>query len=665
VSTKKTLLPLIVSLLITSLFSLGGCTFLSLPQPQVPVAAKIYGAENRVITSLYKENRIEVPIEQIPVITQKAFVAVEDARFYKHFGLDPVRILGAFWNNFRAGKIVQGGSTITQQTVKNLYLSREKTFGRKFAEAWLAIQLERKYSKKQILEMYLNQIYFGQGAYGIETAAQTYFNKPASALSLAESAMLAGLPKAPNTYSPFTSWEAAKKRQQTVLARMVETGLISQEEADAAARQKLILRSAGFARNKAAYFVNEVIKYVTEKYEDGAKMLLTEGLSVYTTLDPDMQAAAEESFKNGLAGRDPALEGALVAIDPANGYIKAMVGGRDFSRSQFNRAVQAKRQPGSAFKPFLYTAAIDLGYTQGSTLTCEPAEFPQGGRSSYKPSDYGANPYHYRPFTLKEALAVSDNVVSVKLANEVGVHNMIDYAHKMGIKSELRPYLSLALGTSEVTPLELAGAYGTLASMGVRTEPVMILKIVDRNGKVLEENKPVKERAIPRITAYLVTDMLTAVLQPGGTASSAAQNISRPAAGKTGTTQNYHDAWFVGYTPDLVAAIYIGYDSPNKSVGASGGKFAAPIWAKFMTQALKNKPPAEFPVPQGIIKVRICADSGLLATPYSPNTLMASFLQGTEPQESCYVHYYPGLDFSPDQTPPGFFDWLFKRRGSR
>lgn len=628
-----------------------GCSALTLPKPEIVTASKILDVNNRTITTLFKQNRVQVSISQIPDVTQKAFVAVEDARFYKHFGLDPVRIIGAAWTDIKAGKLVEGGSTITQQTVKNLYLSREKTFGRKFIEAVLAIQLERKYSKKQILEMYLNQIYFGQGAYGIETAAQTYFGKPAAKLDLAESAMLAGLPKAPNTYSPFQNWEGARDRQSIALNRMVEAGFISSAEAEKARREKLVLKSSGGAGvGKAPYFVNEVIKYVTEHYENGATMLFSGGLTIYTTLDLDMQKAAENSFNNGLAGRKSSLEGALVAIDPTNGYIKAMVGGRDFTRSKFNRAVQAHRQPGSAFKPFLYTAAIDRGYTQGNTITCEPLEFPEGNGRIYKPTDYGTTPYHYRPFTLREALATSDNVVAVKLAGEIGPAAIIEYAKKMGITSNLRPYLSLALGTSEVTPLELTNAYGTLASGGIKNQSLLILKIVDKNGKVLEENKPRPERVISGTTAFLVTDMLASVLQPGGTAGGVSSIIARPAAGKTGTTQNYHDAWFVGYTPSLVAGVYIGYDDPSKSVGSTGGGIAAPIWANFVAQALRSTAAPEFPVPQGIVRVKICADSGLLATPYSPRTFDANFAAGTEPKQYCSLHPYSTW---PNETVPG------------
>ncbi|HWI54967.1 MAG TPA: penicillin-binding protein 1A, partial [Desulfobacteria bacterium] len=632
----------------------------------------------RLITTLYKQNRVEVPVSQIPVETRNAFVAVEDARFYKHFGLDPLRIIGAAWKDLKAGETVEGGSTITQQTVKNIYLSSEKTIGRKLIEAWLAIQLERKYTKDEILGMYLNQIYFGQGAYGIEVASETYFGKPASRLNLAESAMLAGLPKAPNTYSPFQNWEGAKKRQKIVLNRMVETGYISQGEARKAEKQSIILKSAKKETGKAPYVVNEVIKYVTDNYENGAQMLFTKGLSIYTTIDLDMQKAAEEAFNDGLSGRN-SLQGALVAVDPSNGHIRAMVGGRDYSRSKFNRATQARRQPGSAFKPFLYTAAIDRGYTEASTLTCGPVEFPQGTGTPYRPTDYGDSPYHNRPFILKKALAISDNVISVKLANEIGPSVLVDYANRIGIKSKLRPYLSLALGTSEVTPLEITNAYASIASGGIRSEPLLISKIEDKSKKTLEENKPKQHRVISPETAYIVTDMMTAVLQPGGTASSLAGIVGRPAAGKTGTTQNYRDAWFVGFTPELAAGVYVGYDEPKKSVGIPGGRIAGPIWANFIARALQNKTPVDFPIPPNIVKAQVTTDAGLLAAPMSTDTMTASFLRGTEPKEfpNPYNFFNPGFqerlpDGNPDTSPlpgdrPGqefrrrIVDWFYRQ----
>jgi 1A family penicillin-binding protein len=638
----------------------------------VATASKVLDVNGRVIRTLFRENRIEVPVAQIPPLTRKAFIAVEDARFFKHHGIDLPGIARAVVKNIMAGKIVEGGSTITQQTAKNLYLTREKTFLRKFKEAWLALHLERKYTKEQILEMYLNQVYFGEGAYGIEVAARTYFGKPAGELDLAESAMLAGLLKAPNTYSPFQNWEGAKGRQKTVLDRMSDLGMITREEANQAYEERLILASSVKSKGKAPYFVDEVIKYVTSKYENGANLLFTGGLTIETTLDLDMQEAAETAFTDGLAGKDRQLNGALVAMDAATGQIRALVGGRDFSQSKFNRAFMAKRQPGSAFKPFLYTAAIDMGYTAGTTLTCEPASFPVSGGIPYRPTDYGSNPYHNRLFTLKEALAISDNVVAVKLANEIRPASIVDYAKKMGINSKLRMFLSISLGTSEITPLELTGGYTPLANGGKKTKPLFVLKIKDKNGNVLEENKPEITQVIDPKTAYIVTDMMRAVLAPGGTAANVAGTVGRPAAGKTGTTQDYRDAWFAGFTPELVATVYIGYDDPRKPVGATGGRIAAPIWARFVADALKDRPVREFSMPEGLVRVKICADSGLLATPFSPYTIEAVFVDGTEPTQSCPLHSYPGMPPGQGETgetpapgegqSPRFLDWLNRLR---
>lgn len=671
-SRKKYMFIIFVAVIFS--FLAAGCSILpGLPKAQVASASKVLDTKGKVIRTLYRENRVQVPIEQIPDITRKAFIAVEDARFYKHHGINVTSIFRAAFRNIKAGKYVEGASTITQQTARNLYLSREKTFLRKFKEAWLALQLERKYSKDQILEMYLNQIYFGEGAYGIEVAAETYFGKHARELELAESAMLAGLPKAPNSYSPFENWEGAKKRQRIVLNRMAELGIITREEADLAYGKKLVLATAKQNEGKAPYFIDEVVKYITTKYENGANLLFTGGLTIETTLDVEMQKAAEIAFREGLAANDPRLNGALVAMDPANGQIRALVGGRDYSRSKFNRAMMAKRQPGSAFKPFLYTAAIDMGYTAGTVLSCEPVSFPVQGGTPYQPSDYGSTPYHYRPFTLKEALAISDNVVAVKLANEIRPASVVDYAKKMGIDSELRPFLSIALGTSEVSPLELARGYAPLANGGKKVKPLFILRIKDRDGRVLEENKPEITPAISAQTAYIVTDMMRAVLAPGGTAAGAGGIVARPAAGKTGTTQDYRDAWFAGFTPELTAAVFIGYDDPNKSVGATGGAIAAPIWARFVAQALKNRPVQDFQAPAGIVRVKICADSGLLATPFSPKVIDAAFVAGTEPTQSCGLHggFYgaPQGQTETGETPipngnrvPRFIEWLKRWR---
>jgi len=481
--------------------------------------------------------------------------------------------------------------------------------------------------------MYLNQIYFGQGAYGIEAAAWTYFSKSAKDLGLAESAMLAGIPRAPSIYNPSSNFEAAKARQDIVLSRMVELGMLEEENAVRARNQYLQPSKTPVSIQKAPYFTNEIINYFEQNYPEGLELLYSGGLAIYTTIDINMQESAEKALAEGLSGSDPQLNGALVAVDPKTGQVKAMVGGKDYGASQFNRAL-SKIQPGSTFKAFLYAAAIENGYTAGTTITCEPVSFKMADGSIYQPKDFQGG-YHYRPFTLKEALFTSDNVVAVRLNDRVGPSLAAAYARRMGIESEIKPVLSLPFGTSEVTPLEMARAYGCLANGGIKTYPFYILKVTDRYGRVLEEHRPQLEKVLDEKTAYIVTDMLTGVLKPGGTASNVASVIQRPAAGKTGTTENYKDAWFVGYTPDLVAAVYIGYDDKNKGTGRTGAQVAAPVWASFIREALKGITPKEFPVPAGVVKVKICPDDGLLAGELNTQAIEAVFVRGTEPTLVC------------------------------
>ncbi|MHB1042880.1 MAG: transglycosylase domain-containing protein [Eubacteriales bacterium] len=615
-------------------FIIAGCSIKSLILPEAPVPAAIYDVNGEFIGSVSRENRLPVSLDNVSRYMQEAIVAIEDSRFYSHHGIDPFGVARAAVRDIQAGRIVEGGSTITQQLAKNLYLSQNRSIWRKLKELVLTVQLERKYTKKEILEMYLNQIYFGQGAYGIEAAARTYFNKPAKELGLAESAMLAGIPRAPSLYAPSQNWEAAKERQATVLDRMKELGIIDSEKAKSAEEE--FLQPAKAQRNFqiAPYFVSEIVNSFEKNSGGGSEKLYSGGLSVYTTLDLKMQEAAEKAIAVGLSGLDPKLEGALVAVDPRTGDIRAMVGGRDFSRSQYNRAL-AVIQPGSSFKPFLYAAAIDSRYTAGSTITCEPIVFKRPGETTYQPRDYQGG-YHYRPFTLKEALYTSDNVVAVRLNDMLGPDKTVSCARRMGIESPLNPVLSLPLGTSEVTPLEMARAFGVLANNGVKASTRSVLEIRDRSGRIIESHRASLEPVIDGKTAYIVTDMLTAVLQPGGTAANVAGLISRPAAGKTGTTENFRDAWFVGYTPELAAAVYIGYDDKSKSVGATGGQMAAPIWAGFMGEALKDKPVTDFFMPDGLVRLKICPDDGLLAGPFNTKWMEAVFVRGTEPAAYCH-----------------------------
>lgn len=644
--------------LILIILALAGCQPRLFLAADEPVASKILDRDGQLVTLITKENRIPVPLVNISPYMKNAIIAVEDSRFYRHHGIDLEGLLRAMYRNIKAGRVVEGGSTITQQLAKNLFLDPRRTIGRKFEEMLLAIQLESKYTKDEILEMYLNEIYFGEGAYGIEAASRLYFNKSARDLGLAESAMLAGIPRGPSIYNPIRNFEAAKSRQAIVLSRMKELNMISEIQARQA--QELYLQPVG---NKAAirnapFFVNEIVKHFEENYNNGLELLYSGGLSIYTTLDHEMQEAAEKAITERLAGSDPELEGALVALDPRTGEVMALVGGRDYSRSQFNRSL-AKNQPGSAFKPFLYAAAIEMGYTAGTTVTCEPVVFPVAGDKPYQPRDFNGD-YHNRSFTLKEALFTSDNVVAVKLNQQIGPPVAAAYAKKMGIESELRPVLSLPLGTSEVTPMEMAGAYATLANRGVKTKPYFIQKVVDNNGRILEEHRPQPVRVLDEKTAYIVTDMLTGVLQPGGTAGNLAGIIGRPAAGKTGTTDNFRDAWFVGYTPDLVASVYVGFDDKTRVVGRTGSQVAAPVWANFIGSALQDVPVKEFSVPEGITKVRICKEDGLLAGEYNANVIEAAFIQGTEPVSIC-PHGWPDLRYLNNIENPDMFPFMRDR----
>ncbi|WP_066635839.1 transglycosylase domain-containing protein [Desulfolucanica intricata] len=624
----------IIMIIVCSLLFSGCSAITSLPKPQIPVASKIYDINGKVITTVYKQNRTSVSINDISPFMQEAIVAIEDTRFYNHHGLDLISLTRALYKNIIAGRIEEGGSTITQQLAKNLYLGPERTLSRKIKELAYAIQLERRYSKQEILELYLNTIYFGHGTYGIEAASRYYFDTPAKNLTLAQSAMLAGIPRSPEYYSPANNWEAAKKRQAIVLNRMKQLNIINNEEAEKAKKEPLFVVKNNNWSPQAPFFTAEIIKYFKKNYPDRWEMIFTEGLSIYTTLDLQMQQAAENAVKTGLEKYPAELEGALVAIDPRNGYIKAMVGGRDFNRSQYNR-IYARSQPGSAFKPFLYTAAIERGYTAATTLTCEPSTYRQANGEDYAPTDYNGN-YHNRPMTLKEALYISDNVVAVRLNNEIGPGILAHYAKIMGIESSLRAYLSLALGTSEVTPLEMARAYGPLANNGVLAKPLLVLRVTNQQGQVLENNTPTLKQVIKPESAYIVTDMLKSVLSPGGTAPQIAGVIKRPAAGKTGTTENLKDAWFVGYTPDIVAAVYVGYDDKNKIVGNTGGGIAAPIWTNFIREGLKGKPAKDFTVPSNIVFANICPEDGLLAAPNNPDAIKAAFVKGTEPKTPCY-----------------------------
>jgi penicillin-binding protein 1A len=711
-----------------------------LAQYRPPVATQVLADDGTVVGEFYFEKRYLVPIDRIPVLVRNAFLAAEDDSFYRHGGVDPISILRAFVNNAVAGGKVQGGSTITQQVVKSLLLTPKKSYERKLKEMILAMRLERQLSKDQILYLYLNHIYLGSGAYGVAAAAQEYFGKNVESLSLAEAALLAGLPQAPSRYSPFKHWPRAKARQRYVLERMASVHFVSIEEAVAAAREPIALASRKGSFMAAPYYVEHVRRLLDEKYGETALYAL--GLRVQTALNLNMQRAAEAALLDGLrelaarqhydgavrhltpseaeaflrtqhqamqghplerahsydavvtsvpgpprrtaragdarretrvqvgpfhgvlepapggeasrpetyrtgdvvrvrltdagAGdtsyhfvRDlgSALQGAFVALDPTTGAVKAMIGGTDFDNSQFNRAVQGARQPGSAFKPLVYAAALDDHFTPASVIVDEPISF-QDHNSVWMPHNYEEK--YFGPTTLREALAFSRNVVTVKLATRIGVKPLVKYIQHLGLRSPLAPNLSIALGSSEVTLLDLAAAYSVFANQGQRVEPRFITRVTDSQGNVLDESLPQSTQVISAETAYLVTSLLQSVIDHG--TGKRAKAIERPAAGKTGTTNDMNDAWFVGYTPQLLAGLWIGFDEKRSlGKGETGGHVAAPIWARFMERALENQPILDFPVPPGITFVWVNRHTGRRTLPGGGNALLECFRRGTEP----------------------------------
>lgn len=561
-----------------------------------PASSQIYDINGNEIANVHAaENRRPVKIEQVPKDLQNAFVAVEDNRFYEHSGVDPRGIMRALYANIRGRGVSEGGSTITQQLAKNAYLTQDRTITRKIQEVFLALQLERQYTKQEILEMYLNQIYFGQGAYGVQAAAQTYFGKDVDKLTLNECAMLAGIPKSPNYYSPANNMQAAQARKAVVLDQMAKYGYIANSQAQKTKQEQLTLVKpvAKEKDNTAAYFIDYVTQTLIDKY--GADAVYKEGLKIYTTLDMDMQKAAEAAVKklptyrtDGNGVQQP--QAAIVAIDPHNGYIKAMVGGR--GTDQFNRATMAVRQPGSAFKPFVFAAALEEHFTPNTVINDAPIDIggwrPQNDSGSFSGK-----------VTMREVAQHSINVPTVKIAQKIGIDKPIYYAQAMGISTfvldgaQNDKQLATALGgmTKGVTPLEITSAYGTFANKGVHVEPVVIVKVLDRNGKVLEQSEPKQNSVISANSATELTDMLQTVIK-NGTGRKA--DIGRPAAGKTGTTSNYHDAWFVGYTPDLVAGVWMGNDDNTPMRGVMGGQLPAEIWKAFMQKALAQTPAKNF-----------------------------------------------------------------------
>jgi len=715
-----------------------------------PVITTVFSDDNRKIAEFFKERRIVVPLSQMSSMLKNAFIAAEDARFYNHKGIDVLSIIRAFFKNIEAGAIVQGGSTITQQVAKSFFLTPQKSYVRKIKEAILAYRIDRKFTKEEILFLYLNQIYLGHGAYGVEAASENYFGKSAQGLNLAECAILAGLPQAPSRYSPFRHPQRAKQRQIYVLNRMVGEGYITNLQTTEAINRVLDIKPRrNLYIEEVPVYTEHIRRYIAKTY--GNDILYEGGLKIYAAVNVEMQKIARQEIENGLNALDkrqgyrgpiehlppeaiesfskalqdeldmspledgriangvvievndknntvtvrmgkalgviriddmrwarkpnlevayyearvnhpgevlkvgdviqvrvkqkifntdrwwlaleqtPKVQAALLCIESETGYVKVMLGGRDFRESQFNRAVQSRRQPGSAFKPIIYASALDKGFTPATTIIDSPIVYQDINHDfTWKPKNYKEK--FYGPTLFRDALAKSRNVVTIKILKDVGIDYAIDYARKLGITSNLNRDLSIALGSSGVSLLELVRAYSVFNNLGYLVNPVFITKILDRDGNVIEEAELVREKVIEESTAYIMTSLLEGVVKHG--TGRRVMALNRPVAGKTGTTNNLHDAWFVGYSPRYTTGTWVGFDDET-SLGKSetGSRAASPIWLGFMQKVLAGKSVRVFQVPEGVVFSKIDAETGFLPIPESKKTIFECFKEGTVPTE--------------------------------
>lgn len=635
------------------------------------LSTKIYDKDNNLIAELFTERRMLVPINEIPIDLQNAFIAIEDRNFFYHWGVYTKGIMRALTKAVLKRKVREGGSTITQQLAKTIFLTPERTLKRKIKEVLLTIQLEKDYSKDEILQFYINQIYFGSGAYGAQSAAKVYFNKNVEDLNLAECATLAAMPKAPNYYNPFRNAKASETRRNLVLAKMRQQGYITTEQEQEALTEPLPVKEDRPKEQTGHYFVEFLRIMLEPKY--GTNVLFRGGLSIYTTLDMQVQTAAEKALESELEkfdegkvkafekeGKEPVkVQGALMAMDIKTGAIRAMVGGRSFKESQFNRATQAKRQPGSSFKPFVYLAAIEAGLTTATLLDDEPMVFVYNGatwdlvsrdirslediaetvpeadlvdtQKIWTPVNYG-NKYR-GPVSLRTALALSINTCAIQTIMQVTPKKVIQAARKLGITTSMSNSLALALGSSDVTLQEMVSAYATFASGGVKATPYVITKITDKDGRILEQNIPQQKEVLSPQICYVMTNMLKSVVERGS--GWYARYLNRPCAGKTGTTNEGSDVWFIGYTPQLAAGVWVGYDDRSISLGdrITGGNLACPIWTKFMKEALAGKPIVDFSQPDNIDWALIDPQTGLLALSKTPGAYLEAFIKGTAPKQ--------------------------------
>jgi penicillin-binding protein 1A len=629
-----------------------------------PQATQVFDRRGRVIANLAPERRVVVPLDRIPPEVSGAFLAVEDKRFYRHHGVDWKRAAGALARDVRSLSWRQGFSTITMQLARNVFpeqLTRAKTLRRKLAEVVLARQIEKQFRKEQILEMYLNQIYLGNGLYGVEAAAQGYFGKPVGRLTNAEAAVLAALPKAPSYYDPRRSPERAKARRDLVLGQMAHAGVIDAAEAAEALRQPLGLAPPPEAGGAAPYFVAAVRRELLQRFGPEAER---RGFRVYTTLDPQLQATAErelvkqvQAVESGRMGRfrhvscsarPPAypgncLQGLFVAMDPATGDVLALVGGRDYRWSQFDRATQARRQAGSAFKPIVFAAAISQGIPVTTALLGPSAVDSLG---DYRPADHVSDA---EDVNLRDALRLSSNRATVVLGNRVGVTGVIAEAKELGLTTPIQPYPSTFIGAAEVVPIELVAAYSVFATGGALSRPRLIRRVVDTDGTVAYLAPTERRFPLTPAVSFLTTSLMRDVVDRGtGSGVRQALPAGIPAAGKTGTTDEGADVWFIGVTPDLVAGVWLGFDRPQAILAdASGGGLAAPVWGRVVADYYtRHAPPAPWNAPPDLQARQIDRRTGMLATPYCPAEDVATewFLSGTEPTESCPLHRDPAED---------------------
>ena len=642
-------------------------------------ASLVYDRHGNLVSSFASEDRTNVPLDRVSPAMISAVLAAEDRHFFRHAGMDLIGVARAAWVDLKARAVKQGGSTITQQLIRHVALTRDRNLYRKIKEALLAVRLERRFNKEKILEAYLNRIYLGNGHYGVEAAARGYLAKSASELTVADSALLAGIIPCPSVCSPRISLDIARNRRNNVLRNMRKNGAITEPEYQKAMSTNIALvperhdpystahhDSVTHGENGATglHFVEAVRRQVMEQF--GAEAVLKGGLRIYTTLEPTLQRHAEDAVGTRLLQLDKTgrLEGALVAIDPRTGEVLALVGGRDFHTSSFNRAVQAQRQPGSAFKPLLFAAAIEQGYTPSSLLTGMDTPIPTT-QGAWLPSEG----HEAGSYTLRRALTVSSNRAAVRVMQMVGISTTQTYARRLGISSPLPAVPSLALGTGEVTLLDLTSAYGAFANSGIIAPHTIISRIEDRNGTVIWQNTLRRHpyRAIRTGTAYLMSSMLADAINYGTGARARTEGFKRPAAGKTGTTDDYGDAWFVGYTPNLVAGVWFGYDE-KKTIMKRGfaGTVAVPAWARFMMKATEGSKPDWFDMPADVERISVCRQSGKRATAAcriaytedgQPNVYQDLFMLGTGPYETCGgIHTDPPpLEPSPMTVPFAVF----------